>query len=211
MAHNGVSGLIELAVGKIRSVEAYIEGLAYWQPEVVRLRSMLLSLPSLQETVKWGAPTYVAHGKNIVGIAAFRDYFGLWFFQGSLLADQSKHLRNAQEGKTKAMRQWRFTSADQLADEVILQYVGQAIDLASQGKEIKPQRSKRLEIPRELQEGLADDATASACFSKLTLGRQREFADYIAQAKQAQTKARRLEKILPMIAAGQGLNDKYRR
>ena len=62
----------------------------------------------LEETVKWGGPVYVADGKNIVGLGAFKSYFALWFFQGALLADQEKVLVNAQEGRTKALRQWRF-------------------------------------------------------------------------------------------------------
>ena len=197
-------------MAKIKSVDQYIEGLTHWQEEVAELRSILQALP-LEETIKWGAPTYVAFGKNVVGIAAFKDYFGLWFFQGALLTDSEHCLINAQEGKTKAMRQWRFTARDQIKEKVLGQYAVEAIELAEQGKEIKPARSQALLIPAELQDALDRDKAAKASFSELTQGRQREFAQYIDEAKRAETRARRLEKILPMILAGQGLNDRYRR
>lgn len=197
-------------MAKIKSVDQYIQGLSHWQDEVAELRSILQALP-LEETIKWGAPTYVAFGKNVLGIAAFKDYFGLWFFQGALLTDPGRCLMNAQEGKTKAMRQWRFTAQDQIDEEAIRQYAGEAIALAEQGKEIKPARSQMLSIPAELQDALDQDKAAKASFSALTQGRQREFAQYVEEAKRAETKTRRLEKILPMILAGQGLNDRYRR
>lgn len=197
-------------MGKIKSAEEYIQGLSHWRDEVADLRAILRTLP-LSETIKWGAPTYVAHGKNVVGIAAFKDYFGLWFFQGALLTDPGGHLINAQEGKTKAMRQWRFAGPDQLDSRTVLRYVTEAIELARQGREIKPARSKPLAIPPELQKVLDNDENVRTRFSSFSPGRQREFAEYITEAKRADTKNRRLEKILPMILAGQGLNDRYRR
>ena len=51
---------------------------------------------------------YVYKNKSIIGLSAFRNYFGFWFFQGAFLNDYKKILVNVQEGKTKAMRQWRF-------------------------------------------------------------------------------------------------------
>ena len=89
-------------------------------------------------------------------------------------------------------------------------YVKEAIELQIQGKEIKPDRNKPLNIPPELQQALSKNTKARQVFETLTKGRQREYADYIAAAKREETKASRLKKILPMITASASLHDKYR-
>jgi len=178
--------------------------------ELERLRAILQST-ELEEWVKWGGPCYTVAGKNVVGLGAFKSYFGLWFHQGALLADKDKVLTNAQEGKTKALRQWRMTSMDDIDEKKIKRYLKEAISLAKEGREIAPDRNKPLTAPAELSKALREDKAAGAAFKKLTLGQRREYADHIVDAKRADTKERRLEKILPMIKAGKGLNDKYRK
>ena len=79
-----------------KTVDEYIDKAEQWQPELTRLREILNST-GLEETVKWGAPCYTHDGKNVVGIAGFKNYFGLWFHQGALLADAEGVLINAQE------------------------------------------------------------------------------------------------------------------
>jgi len=191
-------------------VDEYIESTESWRKELSRLRKVLRST-DLEETVKWGAPCYTWGGKNVVGLGAFKSYFGLWFFQGALLADKGKVLINAQEGKTKALRQWRFTSGKEIKARLIKAYVNEAIELQRQGAEIKPDRGRPVEIPPQLKRALAGNKKASRGFNAMTLGKQREYAEYISSAKREETRAKRLEKIIPMIAAGQGLHDRYRR
>jgi uncharacterized protein YdeI (YjbR/CyaY-like superfamily) len=192
-----------------RSVDAYIDSAPHWQIELKALRRVLLST-GLVETVKWGGPCYTFSGKNIVGIGAFKSYFGLWFFQGALLKDGGKVLINAQEGRTRAMRQWRMASASDIKPELIKSYIREAAALAASGREIRADRSKPINVPAELKAALARSKPASAAFGKLRPGLQREYTEYVFAAKRAETKQRRIEKILPMIAAGVGLNDKYR-
>ncbi len=194
---------------RYQTVDDYIANAEHWQPELMRLREILQSTP-LIETVKWGGPCYTHEGKMAVGIGGFKSYFGLWFFQGALLSDKESVLINAQEGKTKALRQWRFSSAKEIKARQIKAYVKEAIQLQNEGVEIKADRRQPLVIPPELKTALAADSDAQKAFAELTKGRQREYADYISGAKREQTKAKRLEKILPMITAGAGLNDKYR-
>ena len=192
------------------SVEAYIEHNVEWQAELIQLRKIISSCP-LEETVKWGAPCYMHQGKNVVGMAAFKEYFGLWFHQGALLADEAQVLINAQEGKTKALRQWRFQSKKEIKTRLIKSYVKEAILLVEEGAEIKPTRNKALAIPELLQEALAKNVKADTAFGKFTKGKQREFADYVSEAKRQDTQVKRVQKIIPMIIAGEGLNDKYRK
>lgn len=194
---------------RFTTVDDYIASAERWQSELIRLREILLSTP-LVETVKWGGPCYTHNDKMVVGLGAFKSYVGLWFFQGALLADKDKVLINAQEGRTKALRQWRFASMKGIKAQKIKSYVKEAIQLQEQGKQIKADRSKPVVVPPELKKCLAKNKRAQAAFKELTKGKQREYADYIADAKRAETKAKRIEKVLPMIESGIGLNDKYR-
>jgi len=133
------------------------------------------------------------------------------FSRGALLSDDNKVLINAQEGKTRALRQWRITSVKEIEPTIIRRYVKEAISLIESGQEIKANRNAPLEVPTELQNTLRRTKGATAAFRELRPVLQREYADYIASAKRADAKRNRVEKILPMISAGIGLNDKHRR
>lgn len=189
-------------------VTAYIEKKTTWSEELKQLRSILSKLP-VEETVKWGSPFYTSGEKNIVGMSVFKNYFGLWFIQGALLKDEQKVLINAQEGKTSAMRQWRFTSVEEIDEDLIRTYVLEAIDNQKQGKEIKPKK-KPLIIPQLLQQAFDSDSELKEKFEAMTLGKKRDYADHISDAKREATKLARLEKIIPMIKSGIGLYDKYK-
>jgi len=188
----------------------YIEKKENWSEELSKIRKALLELP-FEETIKWGAPTYTYDGKNIVGLAAFKNYCGLWFFQGALLKDAQKVLLNAQEGKTKAMLQWRFNSMKEIDVTLIKSYALEAIENQKAGKVIKPQRNtKPLVIPDQLQNELERNPKLKEKFEAFSLSHKREYANYILEAKKEETKQNRLTKIIPMILEEIGLHDKYR-
>ncbi|WP_428740391.1 YdeI/OmpD-associated family protein [Tenacibaculum sp.] len=191
-------------------VTEYINDKKIWTQELNLLRSVLLELP-LEEVIKWGSPVYVYKGKNIVGLSAFKDYCGLWFFQGCFLNDDEKVLINAQEGKTQAMRQWRFPKLESIQSDLVKKYVLEAIKNSEEGKELKPQKNvKPLIIPNELQKLLDENGRLKEAFERFTLSKKREFTNYISEAKREATKQKRIEKITPMIINGAGLYDKYK-
>lgn len=193
----------------IKTVDEYIAAKPEHADALVKLRRAVHLAP-LEETIKWGAPCYTHAGQNVVGIGAFKAYVGLWFHQGALLSDPEKVLVNASEGKTKALRQWRFEKAGEIRIRAVLGYVREAIALAAAGKAIKPDRAKPVVVPPELADAMKRDAALKGAFAALTPGKRREYADHISEAKRETTKASRLEKIVPMIKAGKGLHDKYR-
>ena len=195
---------------RAKSVDEYFEQAEQWRSELLRLRKILVAT-KLEEELKWGGPCYTWRGKNVVGIGAFKSYFGLWFHQGALLADDENVLINAQEGKTRALRQWRMKAAADIRPAVIKRYVEEAIANVDTGQEIRPERRRDTGMPTELANGLKRAKGATAAFRKLTPGRQREYAEYVASAKRDATLARRLDKVVPMILDGIGLNDRYRR
>jgi uncharacterized protein YdeI (YjbR/CyaY-like superfamily) len=190
-------------------VTAYIAKHSKWSDQLVELREAFIST-KLKEEVKWGSPTYTLNGKLIAGIAAFKNHYALWFHQGVFLKDTHKKLVNAQEGITKALRQWRFEEGDKVESTLVVQYIQEAVENSLAGKEIKTQRKKGVLIPPFLKKALEADAKMQAAFNALTPGKQREFAGYIGEAKRNETKISRLEKITPMILEGNGLHDKYK-
>ncbi len=192
-----------------KTVAEYIDKNQHFSKEIHLLRELALAL-DVEETIKWGAPTYTVNGKNVFGIGAFKAYVGIWFFNGVFLKDTKKLLVNAQEEKTKAMRQMRFNSIEEMDAEIITKYLQEAIDNQLKGKELKVNKTKTLIIPELMQIALDKDKEFNTHFNQLTPGKQREYADYISDAKQEKTKVTRLEKIKPMIINGVGLHDKYK-
>ena len=195
---------------KYRDVDEFIAGQEYWQEELILLREIVIAMP-MQETIKWNFPVYTVKGKNVVGLGAFKSYFGIWFYQGALLTDAGKKLINAQEGKTQAMRQWRFQSSSDIEAPLIKTYLAEAIDNQLAGRVVKtsPPGKKPLSLPPLLKEALENTEGALHAFGALTLSRKRDYAEYIDTAKRDATKMKRLEKIIPMILQGKGLNDQY--
>ena len=148
-----------------KSVDEYIAIAPQWGAELKRLRAVLKET-RLTEEVKWGGPCYTYKGKNVVGIGAFKSYFSLWFHQGALLKDGASVLINAQERKTKALRQWRMSSAEDIRPAVITRYVVEAISLVEAGREIKADRNKAIDVPIELQKALRRHKGASTRFCR---------------------------------------------
>lgn len=196
---------------KVNSVEEYIEEHTSFSDALTLLRSIINST-ELEESIKWNAPIYALEGKNVIGLGAFKQHFGIWFFNGVFLKDEKNLLQSAQE-KTKGLRQMRFESINDIDKNCVLAYVKEAIENQKLGKEIKPSKTtkKDIVIPKELQNHLKENAVLFDAFSLLTPSKQREYCEFIAEAKRDATKQTRLDKITPMILQGVGLNDKYKK
>lgn len=194
-----------------KSVDSYIETKIQWKEALLLLRELLNTTP-MEETLKWGMPVYTFNNKNVVGFSAFKSYVGIWFYQGVFLNDPKKRLINAQEGITKALRQWRFSSVKEIRDnrETILDYLEESIENQKSGKELKPERNKPLELPAELEHAFSENPLLKERFEALSLSNKRAFAEHVESAKREETRKQRLEKVMPMILAGIGLNDKYK-
>ncbi len=192
-----------------KTVNEFLSDIKHWKDELEVLRNTLLST-DLAETIKWGMPCYTYEGKNIVGVCGFKSYFGLWFHQGVFLSDPQKVLINAQSGKTKALRQWRMTSLEDIKTPTILAYIEESIEHSQAGKRSPKALPRQLVIPEKLNFALENDPILQKAFNNFRTAQKCDFADYISSAKQSETQQRRLEKIIPLIHDGIGLNDKYR-
>ena len=179
-----------------------------WTEELQLLKE-ILAQTELIETTKWGGPVYILNNKNVIGVGGFKSYFGIWFFNGVFLKDEKKVLVNAQEGITKSLRQWRFNSIEEVNKKEVLTYILEAIENEKAGKVIKATAKETL-VSTELQLAMDTNSTLAEAFQKFSLAKQREFHEYVEQAKREPTKLTRIEKIRPVILANIGLNDKYK-
>jgi len=180
-----------------------------WVEELGLLRA-IIQKTELVETNKWGGEVYTLNNKNVLGIGGFKNYFTIWFWNGVFLKDEAKVLVNANEGVTKGLRQWRFTSADQLNEKLILRYIHEAIENEKKGLSIKPEKKEAMKCDF-FQVALDNNKALKTALEQLTPFKQKEYWEYMATAKQEKTKITRLEKITPMIVEGKGFNDKYRK
>lgn len=175
------------------------------------LREIALST-EVEETYKWQFPTYTIGSKNVFAICKFKNHFGIWFFNGAFLKDPKQVLQNAQEGKTMAMRHWKFQKETEIDKKMVLGYYKEAIENQKQGKVLVTvkKKPKAIAIPELLSEALKKDKMLETAFKNLSPYKQNEYCEYIQTAKQEKTKFKRLEKCITLIRAGKGLNDLYR-
>jgi uncharacterized protein YdeI (YjbR/CyaY-like superfamily) len=180
-----------------------------WEKELELIAS-IINKTSLEKAIKWGADVFIYNGKNVVSYGGFKNYFTIWFYNGVFLSDKYNVLINANENNTKSLRQWRFTSINEIDENKILEYIEEAIEVEKKGLKIKPEKFAAIPLSELLQIELNKDNMLKIAFEKLSPGKQKEYILFINEAKQEATKHKRIEKIKPMIINGVGLNDKYK-
>jgi uncharacterized protein YdeI (YjbR/CyaY-like superfamily) len=178
-----------------------------WQQEFEKLRAIALDT-GLEEEVKWGCPCYTYHGKNIFLIHGFKEYCALLFFKGALLNDSEKILIQQSEN-VQAARQIRFTDLKEIVDleKIIKTYMFEALEVEKSGIKVLMKETKQFEMPEEFQNKLNENLALKEAFETLTPGRQRAYLLYFSAAKQTKTRESRIEKYIPQILIGKGLND----
>ena len=174
-----------------------------WEAEIAAARRVLAGF-AMTEECKWGKPTFLADGKNIVILQGFKEYFALGFFRGALLEDPKKVL--VQLGQTNAGRVMKFTSAKEIRANAatIKAYVREAIAVAKAGLRMAPKKTSDYPVPEELTTRLRADKRFKRAFEALTPGRQRSYLYHFGAAKQSATRAARIEKAMPAIFEGRG-------
>jgi uncharacterized protein YdeI (YjbR/CyaY-like superfamily) len=187
-------------------VDAFVSRAKAWQGEIQQLRSILLEC-GLEEELKWGKPCFLFEGKNVAIIQPFKEHCSLMFFKGALLEDTHGLLRSQGQNTQAAMR-LEFTSEARVTKTVVKAYVKQAILAEKAGLEVDFKAKLELELPEELTQILQKDRKLAKAFYALTPGRQRGYVLYFTGAKRSQTRTERIEKCIPKILAGMGMNDR---
>ena len=188
-------------------VDWFFDKATKWQEEYRQLRKIMLDC-GLTEELKWGVPCYTSGGKNIVLIHGFKEYCAILFHKGVLLQD-AKGILIQQTEHGQAARQVRFTGAEEIVKmkATLKAYVREAIKVEEAGLQVEMKTTREFAMPEEFQKVLADDAALKRAFKALTPGRQRGYLLHFSSAKQSKTRVARIEKAIPGIMDGKGLED----
>ncbi|MEP1150764.1 MAG: DUF1801 domain-containing protein [Balneola sp.] len=188
-------------------VEFFFDKDSKWQDEYELLRTIILDT-GLTEELKWGQPCYTFNGNNIVLIHGFKDYCALLFHKGVLLND-AEDILIQQTKNVQSARQIRFTSAEQIEDimATLRAYIFEAIEVEKAGLKVPKKKTSEFEMAEEFKEKLDEIPELKKAFESLTPGRQRGYLLHFSGAKQSKTRTSRVEKCIPDILEGKGLND----
>jgi uncharacterized protein YdeI (YjbR/CyaY-like superfamily) len=188
-------------------VDFYFNKANKWQEAVNLLRTIALDC-GLTEELKWGCPCYTLNGSNIVLIHDFKEYCAFLLFKGTLLKDNEAILIQQTENVQSA-RQIRFTTALQIVEmKIILKaYILEAIAVEKAGLKVELKKTTEYNIPEEFQNKLDHIPALKAAFEALTPGRQRGYLLHFSAPKQSKTREARVEKYMPQILNGKGLDD----
>jgi uncharacterized protein YdeI (YjbR/CyaY-like superfamily) len=189
-------------------VDTYLSTVDKWQEELEKLRMIILDC-GLAEELKWGVPCYTFEGRNIVIIGGLKEYCVLSFFKGVLLADTEGIFVKPGEN-TQTVRLIPFTNVREIArmEPVLKAYIYEAIEVEEIGLPVKIKKNPE-PVPPELQEKLDKNPGFKTAFNALTPGRQRAYILYFSAARQSKTRVSRIEKCMPQIFKGKGLDDDY--
>jgi len=188
-------------------VDWYFDKAEQWKAESERLRRIILEC-GLTEELRWGKPCYSFEGSNVALIHGFKNYCAVLFMKGALLKDP-KGILVQQTENVQAARQIRFTNLREIVEResVLKAYTKEAIEVEKAGLEVNYKKTAEFKMPEEFQTKLDKNATLKKAFGALTPGRQRGYLLYFGSAKQAKTREARIEKYVPQILKGKGLDD----
>lgn len=189
------------------AVDFYFDKAGTWQEAIRQLRMLVLDC-GLTEVLKWGCPCYSFEGSNIVLIHVFKEYCALLFFKGALLKD-SKNILIQQTKNVQAARQVRFTNVKEIVklEKTLQAYIHQAVAVEKAGLKVELKTTTAYTVPEEFQTKLNKLPKLKTAFNALTPGRQRAYLLHFSAPKQASTREARIEKYIPQILNGKGLND----
>ncbi len=191
----------------IPPVDGYIRKSSQWQEELQKLRSIILDR-GLTEEVKWRVPCYTLEGKMVLFMGRFKESCVLSFAKGALLKDPTRILIQQTEN-SQSVRIIRFTSVKQIVEmePVLKAYIDEAVEAEKAGLKVKLKTTSEFKVPEEFQTRLKESPGLKKAFAALTLGRQRAYLLHFSGAKQSTTRAARVEKWMPQILRGKGIDD----
>ena len=188
-------------------VDFYFTKAQKWQEEVNVLRTIILDC-QLNEELKWGCPCYTFQKKNVILIHGFKEYCAVLFIKGVLLNDAHGVLIQQTE-YVQAARQIRFTNVGEIIEieKILKEYIYEAIEIEKAGLQVILKKNPAPVFPDEFKNKIDEIPSLKDTFASLTPGRQRAYLIYFSAPKQSKTREARIEKWVPQILKGKGLND----
>jgi uncharacterized protein YdeI (YjbR/CyaY-like superfamily) len=190
-------------------IDAYIERAAPFAQPILRHARELVheACPDVEESIKWGMPTFIHAGGILCGMAAFKQHasFGFW-----------KHALVVGEGEPRdGMGSYgRLTSLKDLpSKKTLIAHVRKAMKLNQDGVKAPAARKSAPksapETPADLAGALKTNKAAKATFDGFPPSCKREYIEWITEAKREETRAKRLAQTVEWLAEGKRRNWKY--
>ncbi|HMU13353.1 MAG TPA: DUF1801 domain-containing protein [Flavobacteriales bacterium] len=194
-------------------INLFIAEQAEWQRKpLARLRQLIHTAdPNVEETWKWNCPHF-DHAGIMIGLNAFKEHIAVWFHKGALIKDPKKLFEPLAKGEEKGMRTYKLHEGDAINEAAFTDLVKQAVALNEKGTKLtdaKPAR-KALETPEDLEQVLHKDPTAWANWESFSTSHKREYIEWVTDAKQEETRKRRIAQALEKIREGESQNEKYK-
>lgn len=194
-------------------INLYIAELPEWQRKLlVRLRQLVHSTDEeVEETWKWNSPHF-DHDGVMIGFAAFKNHVAVWFHKGALIKDPKKLFASDSKTEAKGIRGYKLKEGDAINEKGFVDLVAQAVKLNQSGVKLgdaKPLK-KALQIPAEFEQCLKTHEDVWKNWSKFSYSHKKEYIEWITEAKQEETRKRRIAKALEMIHEGLGKNDMFK-
>jgi uncharacterized protein YdeI (YjbR/CyaY-like superfamily) len=188
-------------------VDTYIANSAdFARPILTHIRAVVHeACPDVEETIKWSMPHFDYDG-ILCGMASFKEHCAFNIWKGSLIVGG---------GEREAMGNFgRITKVSDLPSNMIMAgYIKQAMKLREDGVKnparSKPRKKAKLVVPTELTSALKKNKKAAAAFEGFPPSHQREYADWISEAKRDETRKRRVDAAVEWMAEGKSRNWKY--
>lgn len=197
-------------------VDAYIERAApFAQPILAHLRELMhKACPRVTEAIKWSMPFFLQQGIILANMAAFKQHcaFGFWGPEMKELLE-----KDGLDSSDAMGTLGRITSLRDLpSDKALLAYMRHAADLVGSGQRTKslerpqkPAEKKPVSVPPALAAALKKNKAAARAFTAFSPSCQREYCDWIAEAKRPETREKRLRQAVAQIAQGKSRHWKY--
>jgi len=196
---------------RIPEVDAYIDkSAAFAQPILEKIRTLFhKACPEIQEVMKWSFPHFEYMG--LVGsMAAFKQHCSFGFWKSKLLTDPHKLFVGVGDTSMGGMKV--SSLADLPSDKILLAYIKEAVALNEDGVKApiaKKKPKKALVVPDYFLAALRKNKEALAVFEAFSPSHQREYVEWVTEAKQEATRAKRLAQAIDWMAQGKSRNWKY--
>jgi hypothetical protein len=194
-------------------INLYIAEQPEWQRRLlVRLRQLIHATDDqIEETWRWNSPHFDRDG-IMIGLHGFKTCVSVWFHKGALLKDTHGLFKLTEKDEERGIRKYKISEGETINEKAFADLVKQAVKLNLAGTKLgdaKPAR-KALVLPAELETCLKKDEQALANWEAFNYSHKKEYVEWISDAKQDETRKRRVAQALEMIREGQGKEDKHR-
>jgi hypothetical protein len=194
-------------------INLYIAEQSDWHRRtLVRLRQLIHSVDeTIEETWRWNMPHY-DHDGIMLGTIALKHAVCVWFHKGALMKDAHKLFERPEKDEAKGIRKYRIEEGGMIDEKAFVDLVKQAVKVNVSGAKLpdaKPLR-KALVVPEELETVLRKDDEALSHWEGMTAAQQREYVEWITDARRDETRKRRVAEAYQDIREGRTRNEKYR-